>query len=197
MSSTKRSKVRDFHVADYYVTPVAEIVSFLREFRRAEPRAITPQSRILDPCAGGDAKHAASYPVALAQLGLDSGTNILTVDLRADSLAAVKGDYLAMSFAQKFDVVITNPPFLIAERVIRKALEDVRDGGWVVMLLRVNFFGGKIRRAFFDSYPPAYCFVHRNRMSFTDDGRTDSIEYGHMCWRRGEHPEFTKLRIVG
>ena len=44
----------------------------------------------------------------------------------------LKGPYI------KCDVAITNPPFSIAEDVIKKALTEA---DWVVMLLRMNFLG--------------------------------------------------------
>ncbi len=48
------------------------------------------------------------------------------------------------------------------------------------MLLRLNYFGGKVRSKLWEEHMPKYCFVHNKRISFTDDGKTDSIEYCHM-----------------
>jgi hypothetical protein len=45
------------------------------------------------------------------------------------------------------------------------------------MLLRLNFFGSKDRKPFWEEHMPEYCFVHHRRMSFIDKGGTDSIEY--------------------
>lgn len=131
----------------------------------------------LDPCAGGDATHDMSYPSVINEIA-DSAV-VETIDERGDSLANIKGDYLKMEVLKgAYDVIITNPPFLLAEQFIRKALGDVRDGGYVVMLLRLNFFGSKARRAFFDEFMPERVYVHHRRMSFTDDGKTDSVEEG-------------------
>jgi len=47
------------------------------------------------------------------------------------------------------------------------------------MLLRLNYFGGKKRKKFWDENMPKYVFVHNRRMSFAEDGKTDSIEYMH------------------
>lgn len=43
---------------------------------------------------------------------------------------------------------------------------------------------------------PVTAYVHNRRMSFTDDGKTDSIEYMHAVWKKGEKPEYTRLKII-
>lgn len=149
----------------------------------------------LDPAAGGDATHPMAYPTVIREefdpIVLD------TMDIREDSGAFTKGDYLKTEVAKGFyDIIITNPPFGLAEEFIRKALEDVGDGGHVVMLLRLNFFGSKSRQPFFDEFMPKWAYVHRKRMGFTEDGKTDSIEYMHAVWKKGENPKHTKLRII-
>src|SRR3990167_10988770 len=133
----------------------------------------------LDPCAGGDEKHEMSYAQVIKE---EFNPEVLdTVDVRQDSKAEIKQDYLWWDKgANQYDVVITNPPFYIAQEVINKALQDVKDGGYVVMLLRLNFFGSKARKVFFEKQMPTWAYVHNRRMSFTDDGKTDSIEYAHM-----------------
>lgn len=191
MSSTNRSNFRDIHIADYYVTPIAEINKFLDEFKKLEGYSLY-FGKILDPCAGGDEKHPMSYPEALKQYN----KNIDTIDIRQDSLAAIKMDYLLADCKDKYDLIITNPPFNIALEVIKKALNDIRPGGLVVMLLRLNFFGSKERKPFWEKHMPIYTFTHHRRMSFTDKKGTDSIEYCHMVWRKGTNPEYTMLKII-
>lgn len=193
MSSTNRSKARDAHVADYYKTPVAQVQLFLHEFLRHEPRAL--DGYILDPCAGGCPQTTMSYPEALEAIGIAPAA-IDTIDIRQDSRARVRDDYLLQDTANRFDAIITNPPFSLAREVIEKALSDVLDGGWVVMLLRLNFLEGKARKAFWDAQMPRYIFVHHQRMSFTADGRTDSVAYAHYCWQKGTRPEFAEIRVI-
>jgi hypothetical protein len=36
MSSTNRSNARESHVADYYVTPIRTVISFIQEFQMDE-----------------------------------------------------------------------------------------------------------------------------------------------------------------
>ncbi len=80
--------------------------------------------------------------------------------------------------------------------IINKALNDVREGGFVIMLLRLNYLGGKVRQRLWGNNMPKYIFVHNRRMSFTDDGKTDSIEYAHFVWQKGYNPKFSQLKVL-
>jgi len=198
LSSTNRGY--DRHKSDYYVTPIDKVVEFLNAFQTQEPNALR-HGVILDPSAGGDEENPMSYPEALEMVGVKDH-RIHTIDIREDSRADVIGNYLALDTSEILpedpSVIITNPPFVLAEPIVEKALRDVKPGGYVIMLLRLNFFGGKARNERF--YPevgmPKYAFVHHRRMSFTPDGKTDSIEYAHFVWQRGYDEDSTKLYVI-
>lgn len=77
------------------------------------------------------------------------------------------------------------------------------------MLLRLNFFGSRDRKQFFEENMPKYCFVHHKRISFIPDyvneeikkmgGKkmtADSIEYAHFVWQKGFRTDFTKLFLL-
>ncbi len=64
------------------------------------------------------------------------------------------------------------------------------------MLLRLNFFESKKRKEFFDKHMPEYSIVHHKRISFTPDGKTDSICYQHCIWRKNYNPEYAKLKVI-
>lgn len=196
MSSTNRSDARSKHIADYYVTPQYAIKDFLSEFLIDENIDFPEKLDWLDPCAGGDSENEMSYPAVIQKdLGVQEMT---TCDLRMDSLAKIQGDYRTIFFREdeKFDIVITNPPFNLAQEIIEKALEDTKDGGYVIMLLRLNYFGSKGRKPFWDKHLPIRTYVHHKRMSFVKGGGTDSIEYMHCVWQKGKNPEETKLKII-
>lgn len=189
MSSTNRSNARDTHVSDYYVTPLQSIKDFIKEQTQINFVGLN----ILDPCAGGDKHHKMSYPEVLRAYT----SSITTVDVREDSLASIKEDYLSLELkGLLIDVIITNPPFNLALEIIEKALKDVVEGGYVVMLLRLNFFGSQKRKPFFDKYPPLACYVHNKRMKFTNTNGTDSIEYMHCIWQKGTKPDYTMLKVI-
>ena len=157
-------------------------------------RSFNREVLILDPCAGGDEINVMSYPTALNEF--NGNLKIDTIDIREDSRAKVKGNFLEIDTKDKYDVIITNPPFNISLDIINKALDDVKEGGFVIMLLRLNYFGGKVRRNLWENNMPKYCFVHNKRIGFLNNGKTDSIEYCHMVWQKGYNPEFTKLKVL-
>ena len=146
---------------------------------------------------GGDQNHPMSYPTAISNLNLNGG-GITTIDIREDSLAEIKNNYLSVELPIKPKIIISNPPFNLSEEIIEKSLNDVEDGGFVVMLLRLNFFEGKKRKEGFWRRVglPKYSFVHHRRMSFTDDGKTDSVAYQHIVFQKGYNPEFTLLKVI-
>lgn len=191
MSSTYRSRARDIHIADYYVTPVNKIENFLREFKNYEN---TKNLKVLDCCAGGDETHNMSYPIAFKNI---LNTKIDTIDIRHDSLAELRTDYLTYQMAKrKYDWIITSPCFGNAKEIIEKALSDVKSKGFVIMLLRLNFLEGKKRKEFFEKHMPKYIFVHSTRMSFTDNKKVDSIAYAYFVWQKGFNPEFSQIKII-
>lgn len=126
MSSTNRSNARQSHIADYYVTPIDKIVEFLNEFDKCDD-IFRKDIKILDCCAGGSDSHTMSYPEALKRFGVKGSVD--TIDIREDSLATTKGNYLDIDCKGKYDVIITNPPFNISMDIINKAIEDVSEGG--------------------------------------------------------------------
>lgn len=188
MSSTNRGA--DRHISDYYVTPMYEIKKFWDEFKKHNN--IEDIKYVLDPAAGGDDKHLMSYPLVLGE----EKFKIITLDLRDDSLAEIKGDYFETKFENSFDMIITNPPFSYGIEFIKKALDDVKNDGYVIMLLRLNFLGSKVRNKWLRENMPYEIYVHGKRMSFTDDGRADSVEYAHFVWKKNCKNESTKLYLL-
>lgn len=197
MSSTNRGGIRE--VSDYYVTPIPVIQSFLLSMKEDIPELFSSPEHItiLDPCSGGE---IVSYPIQPYPMALESFgfllENITTLDIRNNSKADIKADYLNYNFDHKFDLIITNPPFSIALDIIKKALFiDVAKDGYVIMLLRLNFFGSAKRFSFWNSHMPIRTYVHSNRISFTGKG-TDSIEYMHAVWKGGIYQRETLLRVI-
>jgi hypothetical protein len=206
MSSTNRSKARENHVADYYVTPHKPIEDLIKwmsnkeEFNRLflNNSMFKPDIKFFDPCAGGNPSSnergmvPMSYPTVFGKHGVNMETN----DIRDDSLAQIKSDYINSDVIEnRADVIITNPPFNCAVDIIKKAQKEVSEGGYVIMLLRLNFFGSKDRKPFWDNNMPIYSVVHHQRISFTK-GSTDSIEYMHAIWKSGVSQNNTTLELI-
>ena len=209
MSSTNRGGKR--HASDYYITPRVEIErflsAFLDDYEIDNPEKLT----WFDPCAGGDLSE--NNPMAYPSVIIDEfDAEVFTMDIREDSAAEIIGSYIKLT--DKFtgkgvqtehkqtrtkcpvidpDIIITNPPFSHAVPIIKQALKDVDGNGFVIMLLRLNFFGSQDREEFFRDNMPESIYVHSRRMSFTPDNKTDSVEYAHFVWRPNSNPKCSNL----
>ncbi len=196
MSSTNRGYNR--HKSDDYVTPQKDIEEFMYHLQYTVLNKDTESMGKfdwLDPCCGGDVENEASYLSVIKRFF--EPDNICGIDIREDSKADIIMNYLdcEKENMSNHDIIISNPPFYLAEDFIKKSLEFVNDGGYVVMLLRLNFFGSKKRKQIFENNMPEYCFVHHKRISFMK-GATDSIEYAHFVWRKGTNNDYCKTYVI-
>jgi hypothetical protein len=192
MSSTLRGY--DRHKSDYYVTPdwiIDELFDAIPElFEEMDGRIA------LDPCAGGGIVNGSQafgmpYPEALKRRGWNT---IHTMDIREDSRAEIKHDFLQWDTSIDYDLIITNPPFAIAEEITRKALSLADpESGKVIMLQRLNWLGSASRDAFFTEYPPSLIVFHAKRPSFGGTSSTDSIEYAHFIWDNSDKSGCTQF----
>lgn len=83
---------------------------------------------------------------------------------------------------QNCNWVVTNPPFTVAEKIVPLAVKHAFNG--VAMLLRLSYLepcGG--RYGFLAERPPSTLIV-LPRISFTGDGKTDSVTCAWMVWER-------------
>jgi hypothetical protein len=91
-------------------------------------------------------------------------------------------DYLALDSGTgttRMNVSISNYPFSLAMEFIEKSLANGIP--YVISLLRLNFLGTAERNGFFHEKMPDV-YVIPDRVSFTADGKADSIEYCWMVW---------------
>lgn len=183
---------------DYYATPQWAIdfaFSDLLKLSETEPILNILKNKniaILDPCAGGDEENPMAYPYYLKSKNY---INIETLDIREDSLAQIKTDFLNWNDERKFDLIITNPPYLLAQEFIEKSLNFLNEDGVLILLLRLNFFGSQKRKEWLINHLPTYCLVHSKRIPFTSKG-TDSTEYAHFVWHKSIKPKFCKTKII-
>lgn len=209
MSSTGRSDARKGHEFDYYKTPEWIIEEFFNAMKSIEANALTSHTLfeeletmhseygLLDPCAGGqffDGEASMAYPAFILSMG--NCGEIHTMDIREDSPAEIHCDFLNTDLDRKYGVVISNPPYTLAQEFITKALECTVDNGYVVMLLRIGFFGSAKRKKWFKAHMPEFTILHHKRPSFSNDGKTDSDYYAHFVWRKGYHPKESRLILV-
>ncbi len=179
MSATNRGGTRAAY--DTYATPAWCVHRLLDRIGHTLPRG-----RWLEPCAGDGAiiraveawGNVSGYPfteVPVTWATNDVRTIYPTVPCVYERFI---GDYLFWRDGICADVVITNPPYSLAQPIIERALTHARI---VIMLLRLNFIASARRAAFMLNNPPDV-YVLPNRPSFTGGG-TDAIEYAWFVWR--------------
>jgi len=180
MSSTARGTLRNTH--DYYVTPPWLVAEFLAHFVTEYNIDVTKP--VLDPSAGGCGKHEMSYPKVLKTHGF---IDVTTADIREDSRAASPNTDYFSHVNLGFDLIITNPPFNRAVEFSQKAIREVNENGYVVMLQRLNWLGTLKRKSFWNKAPLKHVYIHHKRPGFNPEkpNRTDSIEYAHFVFQKG------------
>ncbi len=87
-------------------------------------------------------------------------------------------DYLNFKFPYTIDLIITNPPYSLAQEFIEKSLAEART---IVYLLRLDFFGSIKRHEFWIRNTPTHLYVLSKRPSFIGKG-TDANNYGWFVW---------------
>ncbi len=90
---------------------------------------------------------------------------VISQDLIDRGYGSTGIDFLTYDFDRKFDNVITNPPFKLAQQFIEKSLDLLNDNGKVAMFLKVQFLEGTGRKEFFEKSPLKYVYVFRARQS--------------------------------
>ena len=100
---------------------------------------------------------------------------------------------------QRFDLIVTNPPFSLAEEFINKGLELLVSGGVLCLLLKAEFYCGMGRneRLFNAGKHPHYIVVpYRTRVSFDGTGRSNTHDYVYYVWQNEPGGHFSDTEII-
>lgn len=180
MSATGRSDVR--RPLDVYDTPewcvrwLLDCPSFIGSIMAFEERSVDAVT-LCDPCAG-----SGSIAAAVDDWTNDrwhKNTAWMTWDVEPRSELVKRRDYLDPGFAPPHaDLLITNPPYSLAEEFIRKAVSHATS---VAMLLRLPFMASKKRLPLWRDLGVPDVYVLSKRPSFTGGG-TDSTDYAWLVW---------------
>jgi hypothetical protein len=134
---------------------------------------------------------ASTDPRVIALEGSDL-RNVAAADPRAIVTSGV--DWTAESVASgPWDVIVTNPPFSVAEAFARRSLPRLAPGGVLVLLVRLSFLGSAARRDFWRDHPLTELCIIRPRPSFDGSGGSDTSEYAWCVWAPslGQAPTIT------
>lgn len=168
MSSTNRGSKREKQ--DLYSTP---------EYAFKPLLPYLPKSRYIWEPAAGDGRLIRwinESRLRISSWGKDINHGFSSVD----GVMVIDKDY-GQDFLQDYhtrEVVVTNPPFSLAQEFVSHSLEVADE---TFMLLRLNFLGAQKRRDWWRIHEPDAIFVLSDRPSFVKGGH-DSCEYGWFYW---------------
>ena len=181
MSATNRGRKRND--SDFYKTPGYAIEVFLRNYR-LESDGLT----ILDPCAGsGTIAKAVKkfYPKAIInQCEIREDQPLI----RYEGGWNFRGNALDLNSVDIVDVgvIISNPPYSMAQEIIEHFFKIKRPTAQVIMLLRIGFLESQKRIPFWKKYPVSELYPLSHRPSFTGDGHTDATAYAWFVWNNSD-----------
>lgn len=180
MSSANRGAIR--HQDDLYETPHWLVEALVPRLKRLfEYQGITAP-RILEPCCGnGRVSRVLRHHFPNACIVTSDIQEYPELDQVIDfrDMEAFRGE--------KFDLVMSNPPFLHAEEIILRANGLLTSAGKTIMLERMNFLGSKQREPWLSTHVPGQNFSPR-RPSFLPTRTSDSVEYSWFEF--DDHPNF-------
>jgi len=188
----RRKYVRRPH--DAYPTFPAVAKAIVRRVAMFCP---TPRG-ILEPTAGEGAFVDAcreTFPAAkIGAVDIDAAMKEKCIDAGAN--AFLNSDILTVDGAQiaKFDLIIGNLPFADSAKILKHLMEVANEAALGAILLPVSFFGWTVGSpkfptprdaAFWKVCRIVYFAPIAPRPSFTNDGRTDRMEYGLFLFQKG------------
>lgn len=147
--SPTRSRVEN----DYYATPFEATEAILS---REELHG-----SILEPAAGeGHISKVLREHYPNSQI---ISTDLVQRDDRFGCGIVGGVDFLTENYPEKFNNVITNPPFSLAKEFAEKALEV--STGKVILFAKIQFLEGRQRKDFFATHPPKAVYVFSKRVN--------------------------------
>ena len=143
--SVTRERVKN----DYYATPFESTISLLENVKF--------DGDILESCIGGG---------HIATICKEYGHCVIGYDLvyRGYQGTNIK-DFLTLDIERKFDNMITNPPYKLAQEFLEKGMEVVKEDGKIAMFLKIQFLEGVKRKKMFEKYPPKEVLVFSKRQN--------------------------------
>lgn len=168
---------------DYYATDPR----FINHLLEKEPWLKNPDLKILEPSAGEGVLVDRFYEL--------TGNKMDAYDLIARRDDIIEQDYFTTDFSNKYDVILTNPPYLkdtaktttgLADYIL-KALKEVKVGGTVIMFLKTLHLESKVRyEKIFKNNPPSKLYIYSDRISCYKNNDTSlpqgAISYTVFMW---------------
>lgn len=148
-TSTTRDRVEN----DYYATAYESTISLMdvEEFIG---------NSFLEPCVGGG--HIAEVIKKYYPNSKIYGCDLVNRGYKDTKVC----DFLTYDFKdKKFDNIITNPPYSLAQEFLEKGMDVINNNGKIAMFLKIQFLEGAKRRRMFKEFPPKYIYVFTKRQN--------------------------------
>lgn len=151
---------------------------------------------ILEPCAGkGDIiqriKECHNVNITAVEIAKQFALDIA----KSGSDRTIIGNFFDLIWDQKFDKIVCNPPFSLAEEFIEKCHSLLKPDGKMAFLLRLSMLCGLKRYSFYQKYKPSYINVLSRRMPFNGNA-VDSCGYAWVIWDNPITDYDTTLRWI-
>jgi len=158
------------HIDDYYASnPIvaAPLMRFLEE------EGLLSGVCSIWECACGEGH--------LSRAIENCGYDVFSSDLVDRGYGIGRRDFL-LEQKSEHKVIITNPPFKLAQEFCTHALDILPDGGVCAVLLRIQFLEGQKREALFKKYPLKSVLVFAKRVKCAINGDFNATGSGAMCY---------------
>lgn len=167
-----RSHTPEESQGDYYATPsgaTEAMLSGIKDFN------IDLGDKILEPCCGGG---------HISEVLKSHGYRVFSYDKVYRGYGKVS-DFLLRT--KPFNgSIITNPPYYddLPVRMIKKGLELIPKGRYLIFLTKLSFLSGKSRSSLFEVHNPKLVLVHRSRIGCALNGDfSKKVPRGmDYCW---------------
>ncbi len=103
-------------------------------------------------------------------------------------------DFLTHSSPEFYGDILTNPPFKLAEKFVKKGMEKLQKGNRLLLFLKIQFLEGQRRKKLFEKYPPKYVYVYSARQLCSRNGEFEKYKATTQCfawfiWEKGYQGE--------
>lgn len=174
---------------EYYATGSEDVKIFLRQLSQD---GISLSQNIWEPSCGEGhiAKMLTGHNMICSDLIHRGYGNQMDFLMEYETLDGTK-------LPSKFDGdIITNPPYKgdIDIRFVRRALELIEDGQYVMMLFKTIWQNSKGRFLLFQEYKPKYIYNYSYRIKIHKNGNEPSnnaLDYAWFIWQKGCNQEPT------
>ena len=176
---------------DFYATDPKDTINFLKTLRR--DGVTFPGNKFLEPAAG------AGHIVEASKAVLPNAEWVTCDIVERGFPLTYKDDYIAHGFSERFDGIITNPPFALACEYIEKSLSILNDKGILALFLKIQFLECENRKNLFDMFPPKYVYVLRYRAKLWANGLSfnpttgkpwaNTIAFAWYVWEKNNKSE--------